>query len=779
MPGLSAGNSRRMFQYVSYLTAALAVLCFIGFGCRSGGGGGGGGDPAPEETTPLVEDIIFSSSLNQGIIYETPKSRLSDALAINGYGVPQFTSAVPGAPPVDYSIVIGESEDDYIREVFMDNNLTHPNLPVDGYHITAVNQTGDEDEITFVVVSGKGPRGVVYGIYEMIRQLNLNTTNLWETASVTHAPSFSVRYTSAYAPPNEPPVETNLMHPDEILRMGYNGIILYGLTELCTYDDYDARFYDSTYYQPLIDLFGWPDLRETVEAERANLKALLRNAKKYHLEVFFDGDMLVLPTTAFLPTIGIYNDLLHEGVVLEDLDDILICPNKPKVYEIVEATVDEIFKHFPELDGIQIRSGEVYPFKTQIVGSHPLKFPKGPQGENICSHCNTLTDNEKLRRIADEIRWMVVDKHGKRFNQRSWGYYNSWHSVPEDYLDVVSPIPVDSRLTFSLKQTRTDFWRYNSLNPSLGTGPHPQWAEFQCQREYEGKGAFPLYMGRYFAEGGLECIPMGQPVGGVKDLLDKGVIGGWSWARGGGWNGPSIEREEWVEVNDYALGRLLWDPQLDPFELAREWLVLNRAAALAPVPDTVLDQFVEILRESEEAIVKARYIQVYAKKQYVGPSNGWTPCQNWIRDDVINSKVDKMANKLYETSELQLAIEEKTTLLALADKMLERWDVILENTDPNDTFWQELYNTALYGDSWYRVVAHFSLASFHYKRWQYGSAVEDRDSALYHLDRWQAEWLRHTDDISRLPGVASVFKNATEDGMVEHCDQMLADLTAP
>ena len=47
---------------------------------------------------------------------------------------------------------------------------------------------------------------------------------------------------------------------------------------------------------------------------------------------------------------------------------------------------------------------------------------------------------------------------------------------------------------FSIKHTALDFWRHVKVNECLTRGKHPQIIEVQCQREYEGKGAYPNYV---------------------------------------------------------------------------------------------------------------------------------------------------------------------------------------------------------------------------------------------------------------------------------------------
>ncbi|MHC4942594.1 MAG: hypothetical protein ACYTG7_06180 [Planctomycetota bacterium] len=716
--------------------------------CSSGGGGGSGGTSSQGQTNTKVSTLVIMPSLADEIIMEKPVERLLSALKRFGYGKPDVQNDVPENLP-DRTLIVGEIDETNIKLFYNKAKIKPPDLVTDAF-LLDVLALGEDRRIG--IVTGKGPRGVVYAIYELIRRLTMNSDSFWDGLSVKVAPTLAVRYTAAYSPPNEKPVDTELMDPAEILRMGYNGIVLYGLTNLCTFDDYDPDLFDPDFYGP-----HWPaDLRGMVEEDRAYIDELYKEAKAYHLEVFLDGDMLVVPSTAF---IKYEEEITHDD---EEYDDML-CPGKDKVFEIIEATIDEIFKWFPELDGIQIRLGEVYSYKQTIFGNSPT------QGD--CPSCDHMDDEDKLRRVTEQIRLYVIENHKRRFNQRAWGYLDTWHAHVDKYLAVSDPIPLDERLTFSFKQTRTDYWRYNALNPNFGQGLHGQWAEFQCQREYEGKGSFPLYMGRYFAEGGKECDAMGLRVGGLKDLVDLGIKGGWGWCRGGGWGGPIIEREEWVALNDYALGRLFWNPRLDPYAIAREWLALT----LGERPLKKLENaFVKILELNEKAMLGARYVKPYAEGGYVGKSYGWKPCENWMRDDRLDGKALKIAEKLYDTIELDEAIAEKQEVLALANDLMNQWENIIKQVDPGDDFWTELYNTAVYGDSLLRISAHYFLAVFHYVQWKNSPTSEAQEAALFHLAEWQERWDEHLNQIPALKGVATPFKDK---GMVDLCNIMHDELT--
>ena len=56
-------------------------------------------------------------------------------------------------------------------------------------------------------------------------------------------------------------------------------------------------------------------------------------------------------------------------------------------------------------------------------------------------------------------------------------------------------------LCIVVKHCEGDFHRGNPFSQVLGIGRHPQLVEVQCQREYEGKGAYPNYIAHGVIEG--------------------------------------------------------------------------------------------------------------------------------------------------------------------------------------------------------------------------------------------------------------------------------------
>ena len=76
----------------------------------------------------------------------------------------------------------------------------------------------------------------------------------------------------------------------------------------------------------------------------------------------------------------------------------------------------------------------------------------------------------------------------------------------------------------------------------------------QCQREYEGKGAYPNYV----MDGIINGFDENARKVGLKHLLGHPQIRGvYSWSRGGGWYGPYIKDELWCDLNAYVLAQFV------------------------------------------------------------------------------------------------------------------------------------------------------------------------------------------------------------------------------
>ena len=132
---------------------------------------------------------------------------------------------------------------------------------------------------------------------------------------------------------------------------------------------------------------------------------------------------------------------------------------------------------------------------------------------------------------------------------------------------------------------------------------HAQLIEVQCQREYEGKGAYPNYV----MEGVINGFEENARKIGLKDLVGhpqiKGIFG---WSRGGGWHGPYLKSELWPDLNAYVLGQFARNPARSEGEIFSQY-----ARERLRLPEGDFERFRQLCRLSTVAVLKGRYCEAF------------------------------------------------------------------------------------------------------------------------------------------------------------------------
>lgn len=354
---------------------------------------------------------------------------------------------------------------------------------------------------------------------------------------------------------------------------------------------------------------------------------------------------------------------------------------KEKTKEVHRVMFDEIFQKYP-VDGLIIRVGETYLHDTPYhVGNGAVEYG------------NAVEEKKTFIELIRFLREEICVKHNKFLIFRTWDCYSDkFHSNKEYYLDVTNNIKPHDKLFFSIKHTALDFWRYVKMNPCLCEGKHKQVIEVQCQREYEGKGAYPMYN----MEGIINGFPENKEKRGIKDIVNHPLISGiFAWSRGGGWNGPYISNEFWCELNAYVLCQYACDTNKTEKEI-----FLSYCKNIMGLDSENAEMFHNVCLKIPEAVLHGRYISPYDKSL----NGSLMPSANWLRDDRIAGlhKALSLVFDYLEKNELvNEAIEEKEYAVRLWREIREE---ISKINIPNAQLKEFINDSAEYGVRFFSII---------------------------------------------------------------------------
>ncbi|MBI4300349.1 MAG: hypothetical protein HY677_04365 [Chloroflexi bacterium] len=650
-----------------------------------------GSRPEPPSVTLPVQSVAIVLPANRwsdGALSLAAQD-LSAAVA-SLYGVTVVTSPANIAldlPP--YSVLIAEADDPLLRDL-------SPGLPPLQPEAYAVRRL-DVDGGPLIVVAGGGPLGAAYGAFNFIERLRLDPRLILSSFAFNAAPAMELRLVSD-------PLDPDYPSPEQALRWGFNAIAVQPWPSLALYDGVDPAI-----YSPQEHAAG----RAWVLEQRRRAQERIAAAMRLHLRVVSSGDVLSFPRQV----LDLFGTRVFDGQ-----DPPHFCIQQPLTKRLLAGALDEVLRAFPGIDAVMVRTGENYP-SGPIIGSRPGGCGGDPWVD--------------LRQVIDVVRQEVVERHGRTFIQRAWDLGpDGMHADPSVAARVLNGIAPDPRFIVSFKQTQTDFWRYNSLNPSLGQGPFSRMIELQAAREYEGKGAFPNYLGSVYAAGD----PLSQEPGGLRQAYERGVRAVWVWAKGGGWGGPVPASNLWVDANVYALRRLSWDASANPGVIVSDWATLNFGAEAAPY-------VASLLMKSADAAAKAFYLAPAARAK----GHGWAPNDLWVRDDAIygGDQLRPLYARSSDDASFAEALAEKNEAIALVDAMLD--DLArARRLAPHTPAVAFAEGSLLYERALLEVVRDYMAGMFHYFRWQDAPTEAHRRLAQDHLRRWQGSWRRYIEEAARL-----------------------------
>lgn len=527
--------------------------------------------------------------------------------------------------------------------------------------------------------------------------------------------------------------ETNVLRYKEY---GYNAAILGDISQLATYDDIVPGAIAKD-----------PELRARIEQRRKRFETQYDEAGNLGIAACLMTDEVELPTP-----------------VLERFRSAIIDPARPQrinfespqFWKLYRAKYREVLKQYPKVAYVIVRTGESY-----------AHLDPGYAGHTVIDKKIDDAYFRNMQRLIEETRKVVVDECGRTLIWRTWDLGNNgFHANPAVYDRILAGVHERRGLIFSIKFTQTDFWEYNDFNPMVGRGGVPQIVEFECAREYEGKGAFPDYVGPEHADA-------------IRKSRALGACGVWIWDSGGGWGGPFLKSDRWLRLNVYATTELVKNPDASPRELAERWAAKEFGPKAA-------SKVADMLMLSPECIRKCMYIAPYARAH-----KGWLPSRNLLRDDIIRGEKTEGSEGgikiLYEGSRQSLdeALDEKREAMALASRMLTtfesaRGEIVAER---GEHVYEESLDSLIYLESLTKVVSYNVRGMFLFYRWQETGDVALKSKARDELLAWRAAWADYQANVPKLPGVATLYRSQGEQdpasapgAMADTCEKALRTL---
>ena len=520
--------------------------------------------------------------------------------------------------------------------------------------------------------------------------------------------------------PGEPLTNSIFTDPAFLKTKGYTGQVINDFTfahAAITFDNLNKDVFPK----------GSAD-RQWVEAAAQKVKDNIKRAHAAGIKVYYFTDIIVLPKKL----VDLYKDEITDK-------NGKISFERPKTVEIHRMMLNELFDKFPDLDGLVIRTGETY------LNNVPYHTGNGPITNGPESHV----------KLINLLREEVCEKRNKMVFYRTWSF-GGMHEQPDYYLKVTNQIEIHKNLVFAIKHTKGDYQRTFDFNPTLTLGKHPQVVEVQCQREYEGKGAYPNYVMDGVING-FEEYSHNKPQKGYKSLNEikksPNFRGIWSWSRGGGWVGPYISNEFWCELNALVISR---------------W-ALNTEQTERQVFDAIMDEkgikgasrkrFRELALLSAKAIIRGHSSVKYPFQ------TSWTW---WMRDEFLSGVdpnynprqfsseglLNKAFTQYYNDGILDEVVAEKFEAVDLWKK-IEKLSKKIDMREKEDK--EYVHVSSVYGLLLHQIIAEgwkiMALGFAGDKTGQY--AVMEMRSAIANYDKF---WSKYEQFKVSNPSAATLYK---------------------
>lgn len=470
--------------------------------------------------------------------------------------------------------------------------------------------------------------------------------------------------------------------------------------------------------------------RKWVDSIAFRYDQAISDAKKNHIELLPFTDFLVLPEaivkkygSQIVSKLGLADgehSSLTQGKIQPDL-------SLPMTQKLLRTMIGELFARFPDLDGLTVRTGEIY---LQDCPYHT--------GGNIIQG---KIENHIL--LANILREEVCVKRNKKIIYRTWDF-GMLHTNADNYLKLASAVQPHANFVFSIKYQKGDFHRFTVFNPTLGIGNHKQIVEVQGQSEAYGKMAHPYYISKGVIDGWEEYkfIQPNATYNGLRDLLKSPNFAGiWTWSRGGGWKGPYIKNELWTSLNTFVVAKWSQNPDRTEEDVFNEFCTQQ-----LHLTGRNIDIFRQIALLSEKGTVRG-------KLTFFRPElNVW-----WERDEFLGgfAELKKDFDAIIAKNLTEKVLWEKQEAVDIW-KQIEALSYQIETPDPKLTNFIQI--SSAYGRLKFEVIQHgwaiMLLGLTGDKTGQY-----DLVRIKKHIQAYDQAWANWKELVNTNPASATIYQD--------------------
>ncbi|MCC7205451.1 MAG: hypothetical protein IT441_10255 [Phycisphaeraceae bacterium] len=541
--------------------------------------------------------------------------------------------------------------------------------------------------------------------------------------------------------PGEPRLESRYRDPARLRDLGYTGLVLYETTGLSGVGSAAE--------------VGQGEMRRWVEQQFETVDQTIGAARREGLDVFISYDALCLPREL----------VQREAAALTCRGrPTSLCPAGESTLTRSGWALESLLNRWPQIAGVVLRFGDNDAARLPYLLGNDIYFTH-------CPRCSQLSRVDRAALVIDHFHKLVAQKHNKTLIVRAWnvrpggmhddvGIGKQLHQKMTASGIGMAGAPScasggkpDPRLVLSFKFTQTDFWRYQKWNPSSLEFPgRPILYELQCQREFEGKGGLPNWQVPLWRDGHPETDAPGSA--GLANLAGKvNFAGVLAWVRGGGWGGPFVKNEAWIDANVIAAPRLAENPQTPLSDLARAWIY--QSVGLSSDQDADASAALEkILMHSTPNALRTFYIGPYARAL----KKPWHPNGGFIQDDLLDVEAGWRIIEQVPEDQLDTVIAEKQQ--AVEQIAQDRAGLQQVLRPRNHSLLDPLLNTLLYEESFVMTLRELLDGMVAYRRLHRSHDPRLVDICSQRLFGAQSHWNHHTQRHGSLPGAATAFRES-------------------